>query len=96
MKTENTAAVIPDHPRYRPDGRDDDDDDDDDHNHNEDDDETRRRGTLSPAAAVAANPNILKPLSAVIDDFVFNGTPLDNPRFAIERSAPPTRPSAAR
>jgi len=82
MKTDNTVAVTPDHPPYRPDGRDDDDDDDDD----DEDEGTRRRGTLSPESIVAANPNILKPLSSVIDDFVFIGTPLDNPRFAIERS----------
>ena len=87
MKTENTVAVIPNHPPYRPDGRDDDDDDDDDDDHDGDEeDAARSRGTPGPESAVAANPNILKPLSAVIDDFVFNGTPLDNPRFSLERS----------
>ncbi len=87
MKTENTVAVIPNHPLYRPDGRDDDDDDDDDDDHDGDEeDAARSRGTPGPESAVAANPNILKPLSAVIDDFVFNGTPLDNPRFSLERS----------
>lgn len=38
-------------------------------------------GATDPAA-----PNIVKPLSSVVDDFVFNGTPLDNPRFSVERS----------
>jgi hypothetical protein len=80
MRTEGTTATLPDHPRYKPDGRDDDDDDDDD------DEGNRGNGTLRPESAVTANPNILKPLSSVIDDFVFNGTPLDNPRFSIERS----------
>jgi hypothetical protein len=30
--------------------------------------------------------NVAKPLLQVIEDFVLNGTPLDNPRFSIERS----------
>ena len=81
MRTEGTTATLPDHPRYKPDGHDDDDDDDD-----EDDDDNRRNGTLRPESVVTANPNIIKPLSSVIDDFVFNGTPLDNPRFSLERS----------
>ena len=79
MRTEGTTATLPDHPLYKPDGRDDDDDDDDDEGN-------RSNGILRPESAVTANPNILKPLSSVIDDFVFNGTPLDNPRFSIERS----------
>ena len=84
MKTEGTTALIPEHPQYKPDGNDHDDEDEDE---DEDEDKARRRrGTPGPEGAVTANPNILKPLSTVIDDFVFNGTPLDNPRFAIERS----------
>ena len=82
MRTEGTTATLPDHPRYKPDGHDDDDDDDDD----EDDDDNRRNGTLRPESVVTANPNIIKPLSSVIDDFVFKGMPLDNPRFSVERS----------
>ena len=81
MNTENTAAIIPEHPLYRPDGRDDDDDDDD-----EDEDEPRGRDITRPDA-ITLPSNIVKPLSQVIDDFVLKGTPLDNPRFAIERSA---------
>ena len=79
MRTEGTTATIPDHPRYKPDGRDDDDDEDDD-------DDNRGNGTLRPESAVTASPNIAKPLSQVIDDFVFKGMPLDNPRFSVERS----------
>ena len=82
MKTDSATAVLPEHPLYRPDGRDDDDDDDD----NDNDDGVRGNGTLRPESAVAANSNVLKPLSAVIDDFVFKGTTLDNPRFSLERS----------
>lgn len=81
MKTEGTTATIPQHPPYRPDGRDDDDDDDDDEG-----ERRRNNGTLRPEGAAVANPNIVKPLSTVIDDFVFNGTPLDNPRISVESS----------
>jgi hypothetical protein len=33
--------------------------------------------------------NVAKPLLQVIEDFVLNGTPLDNPRFSVERSGAP-------
>ena len=59
MKTDNTTAVLPDHPGYKvPDG-----------------------GNTATAPI-----NQVKSIAQVIDDFVFNGTPLDNPRFSIERS----------
>lgn len=76
MKTENTAASLPAHPSYKNDGGEDE----------EEEEGHRRRGTLRPEGIVAADPNIIKPLSDVIDDFVFKGTPLDNPRFTLDRS----------
>jgi hypothetical protein len=88
MRTEGTTATLPDHPRYKPDGHDDDDDDDD-----EDDDDNRRNGTLRPESVVTANPNIIKPLSSVIDDFVFKGCRLITRASRSSAPAPPTRPS---
>ena len=38
------------------------------------------------ATATTIDPNEAKSLTQVIDDFVNNDTPLDNPRFSIERS----------
>ncbi len=42
--------------------------------------------TNSGGTSVTAPANEIKPLAQVISDFVLNGTPLDNPRFSIERS----------
>lgn len=39
------------------------------------------------ATTSATDPNEAKSLSAVIDSFVFEGTPLDNPRFSVEHSS---------
>ena len=56
---------------------------------------TGSSGLVTPAAptpadvnatTTTADPNEAKSLSVVIDDFVNKGTPLDNPRFSIERS----------
>ena len=81
MKTEGTPATLPPHPRYRPDGDDDDDDDDD-----EAEEERRRRGFLPMNATQPLAANETKTLASVIDDFVFKGVPLDNPRFSVDRS----------
>jgi hypothetical protein len=52
-------------------------------------------GAIAPTAPTPTNvnatttttdPNVAKSLTQVIDEFVNNGTPLDNPRFSIERS----------
>jgi len=77
MKTEGTTPSLPERPRYKKNNDDDDDDDDDDKN-------GRGRGIKFPEAALAPSPNVIKPLSVVISDFIFKGTPLDNPRFSIE------------
>ena len=42
--------------------------------------------TNSGGATATTPANEIKPLAQVISDFVLNGTPLDNPRFSIERS----------
>ena len=82
MKTEGTTTRLPERPRYKK--KDDDDDDDDNDNDDDDDEKGRGRGIKFPEAALAPSPNVIKTLSAVISDFVFKGTPLDNPRFSIE------------
>ena len=42
--------------------------------------------TNAGGTTTTASVNETKPLTQVIDDFVLNGVPLDNPRFSIERS----------
>jgi hypothetical protein len=44
--------------------------------------------------ATAADPNEAKSMTLVIDDFVNNDKPLDNPRFSIERSSRVTTDTA--
>jgi hypothetical protein len=60
MKVDNTTATLPDHPRYRTEGREDDDDRDD-----SEDSRLRSLGIAKPDSIVAPNPNISKPLSQV-------------------------------
>ena len=62
MKTDNTTASLPDHPKYKP---------------------------TSEGNTATAPTNQLKSVAKVIEDFVLNGTPLDNPRFSLERSGAP-------
>jgi hypothetical protein len=59
MKTDNTTAVLPDHPGYK----------------------VTNGGNTSTAPI-----NQVKSIAQVIEGFVLDGTPLDNPRFSIERS----------
>ncbi|MEN9814159.1 MAG: hypothetical protein RLZZ412_141 [Verrucomicrobiota bacterium] len=59
MKTDNTTAVLPDHPGYK----------------------------VTTGGDTATAPiNQVKSIAQVIESFVLDGTPLDNPRFSIERS----------
>lgn len=62
MKTDNTTASLPDHPKYK----------------------TTTGGNTATAPA-----NQVKSVAKVIEEFVLNGTPLDNPRFSLERSGMP-------
>ena len=59
MKTEDTTAVLPDHPKYK---------------------------TSNVGNTATAPINQVKSITQVIEGFVLDGTPLDNPRFSIERS----------
>lgn len=40
--------------------------------------------TSTTKTTLPANPNEIKPLASVINDFVVGGVPLDNPRFVLE------------
>ena len=44
------------------------------------------RTTNGPSGPAPDTSNLAKPLAQVIEDFVLNGTALDNPRFSVERS----------
>jgi hypothetical protein len=59
MKTDNTTAVLPDHPGYK---------------------------VTNGGNTATAPINQVKSIAQVIEGFVLDGTPLDNPRFSIERS----------
>jgi hypothetical protein len=59
MKTDNTTAVLPDHPGYK---------------------------VTNGGNTTTAPINQVKSIAQVIEGFVLDGTPLDNPRFSIERS----------
>jgi hypothetical protein len=47
------------------------------------------RTTNGPSGPAPDTSNEAKPLAQVIEDFVLKGTPLDNPRFSLERSGTP-------